>query len=285
MRSACGLLFALTLVIMNLGVSFDDSAPPRDKRRLNTTVGATAVRNAGDRQRPTTDPHDEITADRLIGTLRELTSIGDHNGWRHSTSDGEKEAIGYVQERLSKMAFLQTIGIEVEKQHFRTYMGVEFRRSSVHLMVDLEEFEIPADAIPGDRERLDLALQFDSDGVLNDTSPDPVTVQGPAVIVQTLNDLEELTSTDVAGRIVLLNYGLIDRVVNDRGDAIERARRLAELQPAGIVMITTYSNERGLSHGSFAGDLPAFNWVEVDPMPPVLLVRIEDMEAAGLHGW
>ncbi len=240
---------------------------------------------AGGRRASRGDPYQQITVDGLLDTLSDLTAIGDHNGWRHSTSRGEAEAIAYVENRLSRMGFLQSLGIEVEKEEFRTFMGIEFRRSTVHLLVDGESYEIPADALPGHRERLDLALRFDSDGILNDTDPDPVIVTAPPMVVRTPDDIEGLVPAEVSGRIVLLDYAAVDRVVNNMDDAIEDAWRVAEMQPAGIVMVTTYSNSRGLSHGTFAGDLPAFTWVEVDPMPPVLLVRIEDMEDAGLHGW
>ncbi|MCJ7753849.1 MAG: hypothetical protein MUP13_04750 [Thermoanaerobaculales bacterium] len=285
MRNASGWSFLIAVLTLNLAVSPGTEDPSPEKAAPATEAASAAVRRAGDRLRPEADPFAELTADRLIDTLKQLTAIGDHNGWRHSTSRGETEAIAFVGEQLSRLGFLQSLGIEIEEQKFRTFMGIDFHRSTVHLVVDGQEYEIPADAVPGDRERLDLALRFDSDGELNDTRSDPVVVEGPPLVIDNVNDLNRLTSADAAGRIVLLAYGVIDRVINDRGDAIETAQRVAELQPAGIVMVTTYSNERGLSHGSFAGDLPAFTWVEVDPMPPVLLVRMEDMEEAGLHGW
>ncbi len=285
MRAVAGWSFVGAVLILNLAVTNSETPPPSDKALLEVTIDATAARNAGERRPPTTDPYAELTADRLIGTLRELTAIGDHEGWRHSTSRGEAEAIAYVEKRLSRLGFLQSLGVEIEKQEFRTFMGIEFHRSTVHLVVDGQEYEIPADAVPGDRERLDLALRFDSDGVLNDTRPDPVVVEGPPLIVRSAAAVDSLSAADVDGRIVLLDYTAIDWVVNDRNDAIETAWRLAELQPAGIVMVTTYSNRRGLSHGSFAGDLPAFTWAEVDPLPPVLSVRLEDMEPAGVLNW
>jgi hypothetical protein len=285
MKTAAGWSFLIPVMALNLGVSTGESPSTREKQLPRVPVDATAVLHAGERRPTTADPFAEITADRLIATLKQLTAIGDHNGWRHSTSRGETEAIASVEERLSRLGFLRSIGIEVEKQEFRTFMGIEFHRSAVHLVVDGQEFEIPADAVPGDRERLDLALRFDSDGVLNDTRPDPVIVEGPPLIIDNVNDLDSLSRADAAGHIVLLNYAIIDRVINDLGKAIETARRVAGLRPAGIVMVTTYSNQRGLSHGSFAGDLPAFTWVEIDTLPPVLLVRMEDMAEAGLHGW
>ena len=285
MRTAGGWSFLVVFVLLNLGVSPGDPTPPPDSKLRQAEIDSTAVRVASGRKRPSADPFSELSADRLLNTLTELTAIGDHNGWRHSTSRGEAEAIAYVENRLSRMGFLQSLGMELEKEEFRTFMGIEFRRSRVHLLVDGESYEIPADVPAGHRDRLDLALRFDSDGILNDTDPDPVIVTGPPIVVRTADDIEGLVQAEVTGRIVLLDYAAVDRVINNRAAAIESAWRVAEMQPAGIVMVTTYSNSRGLSHGSFAGDLPAFTWVEVDPMPPVFLVRIEDMEEAGLHGW
>jgi len=285
MRTAGGWSFLVVFVLLNLGVSPGDPTPPPDSKLRQAEIDSTAVRVPSGRQRPSADPFSELSADRLLNTLTELTAIGDHNGWRHSTSRGEAEAIAYVENRLSRMGFLQSLGMELEKEEFRTFMGIEFRRSRVHLLVDGESYEIPADVPAGHRDRLDLALRFDSDGILNDTDPDPVIVTGPPIVVRTADDIEGLVQAEVTGRIVLLDYAAVDRVINNRAAAIESAWRVAEMQPAGIVMVTTYSNSRGLSHGSFAGDLPAFTWVEVDPMPPVFLVRIEDMEEAGLHGW
>jgi hypothetical protein len=285
MRNASGWSFLFAVLALNLAVSPGTEDPSPEKAAPTTEAASAAVRRAGDRLRPEADPFAELTADRLINTLKQLTAIGDHNGWRHSTSRGETEAIAFVEKQLSRLGFLQSLGIELEKQEFRTFMGIEFHRSTVHLVVDGQEFEIPADAVPGDRERLDLALRFDSDGVLNDTRPDPVIVEGAPLIVRTAAAVEALSTAGVAGRIVLLDYTAIDRVINDPAEAIETAWRLAELQPAGIVMVTTYSNRRGLSHGSFSSDLPAFTWVEVDPLPPILLVRLEDMEPAGIRTW
>ena len=258
MRTAGGWSLIVVFILLNLGVSPGDPSPPPDSKLRQAEIDSTTVRVASGRQRPSADPFSELSADRLLDTLTELTAIGDHNGWRHSTSRGEAEAIAYVENRLSRMGFLRSLGIELERQEFRTCMGIEFRRSRVHLLVDGESYEIPADVPPGHRERLDLALRFDSDGILNDTDPDPVIVTGPPIVVRTADDIEGLVPAEVTGHIVLLDYAAVDPVINNRAAAIESAWRVAEMQPAGIVMVTTYSNSRGLSHGSFAGDLPAF---------------------------
>ena len=176
-------------------------------------------------------------------------------------------------------------GLELERQYFRTYLGIEFHQTQVHLQVGSNWIEVPADAPAGHRDRMDLALKRDSDGVLNDSQPNPVVVSGAPLIIRSNGDIDALTTHEVSGRIVFLDYQVIDRVINDFDDAVTSAWRVAELQPAGIVMVTSYSNHVGLSHGSFSSDTPAFTWVEVDPLPPVLLVRLEDLDVAGVESW
>jgi len=281
MRKAARLIALFTATGLCLGAMVEKGSTADEK----LADGEPAPRRPRERRTVQRDPFAQITVDGLLDTLTHLTAIGDHNGWRHSTSRGEEQAIAWVEERLEQMRFLHIRGLELERQHFRTYLGIEFHQTRIHLRSDGEFIEVPADAPPGDRERIDLALRFDSDGALNDSRRDPVVVEGPPVVVRSVADIDALTPSRVSGRVVFLDYRVIDRVINDRAVAIERAWRVAELQPAGIVMVTSYSNRRGLSHGSFASDLPAFTWVEVDPLPPVLLVRLEDLDVAGVEGW
>jgi hypothetical protein len=264
-----------------LGASVTKDATFDEKRAIEE-VG---TRRPGGRLAVSADPFELITADALLDTLGDLTSIRPYNGWRNSTSRGEQEAISWVEARLSRMGFLRALGLELERQHFRTYLGIEFHQTRVHLRMNGSFIEVPAQAPTGHRERIDLAMNFDSDGTLNDSLPNPVQVEGRPLVIRSVSDIEALTPAQVAGRVVLLDYEVIDRVVNERDVAIDRAWRIAELQPAGIVMVTSYSNQRGMSHGSFASDLPAFTWVEVDPMPPVLLVRLEDLDVVGVEDW
>jgi len=269
---ATGLCFGATL----------DSGSAVDEKWAFDEV---AARRAGERRRTQGDPFAQITVAGLLDTLTELTSIGDHNGWRHSTTRGEEEAIAWVESRLSRMGFLRALGLEVERQYFRTYLGIEFHETRVHLQVGSDWIEVPADAPAGHRDRIDLALKRDSDGVLNDSRTDPVVVEGSPIVIRSVAHIDALTPAQVTGRVIFLDYEVIDRVINDFDDAVTSAWRVAELQPAGIVMVTSYSNHVGLSHGSFSSDTPAFTWVEIDPLPPVLLVRLEDLDVAGVESW
>jgi hypothetical protein len=244
-----------------------------------------APRQPGSRVAPQRDPYSAISSESLINSLTELTAIGSHNGWRHSTSRGEAEAVAYVKTRLERLGFLHSLGLETERQEFRTYLGIVFHQTRVRLQTATGTVEVPANAPPGHRERIDLAIRFDSDGVLNDTRPDPVVVEGTPFLVRSAAEIYSLSATDVEGRVVFLDYEVVDRVINSLDDAVDRAWTLAELGPRAIVMVTSYSNRRGLSHGTFSTDLPAFTWVAVDPLPPVLVVRLEDMVGAGVRDW
>jgi hypothetical protein len=56
-------------------------------------------------------------------------------------------------------------------------------------------------------------------------------------------------------------------------------------QPAGLVLVTQFSNQAGESHGSFVGDLSALTWVDTRPALPTLYVRLEDLAPAGVEDW
>jgi hypothetical protein len=244
-----------------------------------------ARRQTGSRVAPQMDPYSFISSGNLLASLTELTAIGSHNGWRHSTTRGEVAAVDYVQKRLERLGFLRSLGLESKRHGFRTYLGIDFHETRLRLQTGTGTVEVAADAPPGHRERIDLAIRFDSDGVLNDTRPDPVVVEGTPLLVSSAAEIYDMTPTDVEGRVVFLDYDVVDRVINTLEEAVDRAWTLAELGPRAIVMVTSYSNQRGLSHGSFSTDLPAFTWVQADPMPPVLVVRLEDMDRAGVDDW
>ena len=275
----------LTALILATGLSLGATPERGPEPGENRAADEGVVRRVDGRRPIHRDPFAQITVDGLLDTLTDLTAIGDHNGWRHSTSRGEAKAIAWVEGRLDRMGFLRALGLEIERKQFRTYLGIEFHQTQVHLQVGSDWIEVPADAPAGHRDRIDLALKRDSDGVLNDSQRNPVVVNGPPLIIRSNSDIDALTTQEVAGRIVFLDYEVIDRVINDFNDAVTSAWRVAELQPAGIVMVTSYSNHIGLSHGSFSSDTPAFTWVEVEPFPPLLLVRLEDLDVAGVESW
>jgi hypothetical protein len=51
------------------------------------------------------------------------------------------------------------------------------------------------------------------------------------------------------------------------------------------VLVTSFSNALGASHGTFSSDANAFSWVEIEPSLPILNIRLEDATALGVSGW
>jgi len=61
-----------------------------------------------------------------------------------------------------------------------------------------------------------------------------------------------------AGKSRFADYALFDTGVVTAGAAGQSATLLLRAEPAAIVLFTQFANVRGVSHGSFAGDLSAF---------------------------
>jgi hypothetical protein len=213
-----------------------------------------------------------------------LTAIQAHSGWRNSASVGEQEALDYVQARLSELGFLREAGLQVEREPFPVFLATEIWETGLTLTVDGHAFAVPADAMRGEREQIALALHFDSDGVLNDARRDPRTVEGPILLVRDTSDLDRLSPAEVDGHILLVDYALVDRVVRGWVEAFDTAQTLLALKPAGMVLVTSYSNRPGESHGTFVGEGGVFARIE-EALPPLLFVRLEDLSGVGLQGW
>jgi hypothetical protein len=231
------------------------------------------------------DPFALISRQSLLASLEELTAIGAYSGWRLSTTSGETEARAYVSGRLDRMSFLKSIGLEVTEQPFRTYLGVELRESRLELTIAGQTHEVAADSLPGEREILSLAMRFDSDGRLNDSEPDPILVQGEPVLIGSAATLQALSSADLQGRVVLIDYAVVDRSIMPRAEADARAAELVAKDPAGIVLVVSFSNTQGESHGAFSTFLSSFSRVDETPTPPFLHVRIEDLSHLGISSW
>jgi len=233
------------------------------------------------------DPFAEISRDRLFATLEELTAIGRGSLFRTSASRGEAEAFDLVVRRLGELGFLAGSGMTIERQPFRTYLGGDVWEARLFLASagGGGETEVPAHALQPHRDDLLRALRLDSDGALNDTDPDPVEVQGPPVVVRTATALAGLTPAAVQGRVVVLDYALVDRALLGTTEAVTRANLLLATQPAGIVLVTSFSNAPGVSHGSFVGDLGAFTLARDVAPRPTLYARLEDLAPAAITTW
>ncbi len=235
--------------------------------------------------RPPDDPFELISQESLFAFMEDLTAIQPYSGWRNSATEGEAEALDYVAEALEDLPFLRETGLELERQSFRVFLATELWETRVHLTVSGKAVEVPADGLRGPRDDIAQALRFDSDGMLNDSDPDPVVVAGPVVLVRSAEDIRTLSQADLRGKVVLLDYGVIDRALLGSSRATEIASSLMAKGPAGLVLVTSFSNRPHESHGSFVGDLSALTGVKTEPTPPVLYVRLEDIAAVGIEDW
>jgi hypothetical protein len=226
-----------------------------------------------------------VSSEHLLATLEEYTAIGAHRGWRSCGSRGEAEAIVFLVDRLAGFGHLVELGMQVERQSFRTIAGMDMWQSRLELMVDAELREVPADAPTGHPYRINLARLFDSDGALIDSEPDPVVVEGSVVDLGSIDDLEALDPGELSGDVALLDYSLVDSQMVDSTEVFNRFLRVVESRPAALVMVTTGSNRILESHGSFVGEASLLSWAQSDPPVPTLFARLEDMAVAGVLDW
>jgi hypothetical protein len=234
-------------------------------------------------------PIDLVSRESLLATLEDLTAIQPYSGWRTSATEGEAEARDYITRRLDEFSYLHDLGLEVTEQSFRVFCTTEQWETRLHLTVGGEEIEVPADGQRGASSDVGLALRFDSDGAASDTERNPVEAEGPIVVFHSYIEINEAAPEDVEGKIVFLDYAAIDRQVLDTFEMTQPiVQNLLALHPAGIVMVTTFSNEPGESHGTSAGDGSWFTYVPITqqtPAIPTLHARMEDMALTGINSW
>jgi len=234
----------------------------------------------------TADPYALLSQEELLTTIDALASIQPYSGWRNSASTGESEALDYVSEALDGLAYLREMGMGLERQSFEVPLGTEIWETGLDLVLNGEAVRVPAGGLRGSRSDASLALGFDSDGALTDSERDPVVVEGPVTSVRSAGELAEIPPGGLEGQVLLLDYAVIDPVVRGGMEpAVETAAQLLAKAPAGLVLITQFSNEQGESHGSFAGEGGALSRVERSTVPPTVHVRLEDLAAAGIEGW
>lgn len=288
----------LELVGLAIGTSLAAQAPPASPPQPSTSALpplfeaplAAWNRDASPgrlrrRARALHDPYALIDPQSLLATLRALTSIQPYSFWRNAGSEGEAQARAYVRTRLSSFLHLTRLGMAVEEQPFRTPLGGDVWQSRLELTTVPGTVEVPAQGLQGHREWLNLVLRFDSDGQPNDATPNPIVRTGQPLIVRSAVELEALSGGAAHGRIVFLDYGVIDKVIVGTTAASNLAGELLTAEPAGIVLVTTFSNTRGQSHGVFVADTSVFASLSGLPSVPILFVRIEDLEGAGIAGW
>lgn len=235
---------------------------------------------------PTLDPALQPSQESLLAYVEALSTIQPHAGWRNSASHGEREALDYVEQTLQQATYLQQLGLEIERQSFSVFIGTELWKAGLTLTVDGRERTVPADGLRGHRRDLGLALHMDSDGTLNDTERNPVTVAGPIVALRTAQEIKAARAATLQGKIVFVDYAVIDRSIVDRNAATALARTIVEKKPAGLVLVTRFTNTAGESHGAFVGDTSVLESLALPALPPVLFVTQEALAAAAaLPDW
>jgi hypothetical protein len=232
-------------------------------------------------------PYDLISQESLFAYLEDLTSIQAYSGWRNSASSGEAEALDYVAGKLNGFSKLQKLGLELERQSFNVYLSTEIWDSNLTLNVNNKQFNVPADSLRGSRFIQQYAAYFDSNGGVNDSNRDPMTASGAPLVVRDEHMLFSLPSDELKGRILFIDYSLLDNTVNGAGagDNGIRLADMVDLGLAGVVLLTQYSNKAGESHGTFVGEGAIFGGDIPSKRIPFLYVRIEDLSPTGIETW
>jgi len=226
-----------------------------------------------------------ISQESLLAFLQKLTAVQPYSGWRNSATEGEAEALDFVASTLGDFAYLQDLGLELERQSFHVFLATELWETRLYVTTKGQEIEVPADAPRGHRHDVVQALRFDSDGALNDSERDPVKVAGEVVLIRSADEIDDLEELDVRGKIVLLNYVVIDPTIRASGPDTHIVTELIEQDIAGLVLVTQFSDLPGESHGKYVGDGIALERVTAEVAPPILYVRLEDLASAGISSW
>ena len=232
-------------------------------------------------------PYEFVSQESLFTYLEALTTIQPYSGWRTAATTGEIEAFEYVEEQLSKFQALQSAGMELERQNFNVFITTEIWDTHLQLTTaEGLEIEVPANGLRGSRYDPDLTMTFDSDGVINDSNPDPLSASGAPLLVLDADLLYSLKSADIKGRILFLDFALIDGYANREAyDNAEQLMRVIDKGAAGVVLITQFHNQAGESHGTTIGDGGLFQRMTPKAHIPILHARLEDLTPAGINAW
>lgn len=220
-----------------------------------------------------------VSQESMFATVEALSNLQAYSGWRNSATQGESEALDYVAGALGGFAHLQDLGLELERQTFHVFLATEIWESRLFLTLAGQETEVPANAVSGHRRNPQQALRFDSDGNLNDADSDPVEVTGPALLLRSAKDIRGLAQEDAQGRIVFLDFDVIDPMTTDPGAGAELVTALIEKQVAGLVLVVAGGHGESAQDGTFLEDPAQSEGI------PMLNVRLEDLAPAGLASW
>lgn len=279
-------------------ILFSNGCKPSVETHQTSTATPRVLSTPTDAPPPTSDfevPYELISQDSLLAYLEDLTSIQAYSGWRNSASSGEAEALDYIERTMRGFSNLQAVGLEFERQSFDVYLATEILTSDLTLTIGGQQIEVQADAIRGNRFDRHLASYFDSDGAVNDSNPNPLSASGVPLLMSDADTLYELGIDAYKGKILFLDYTLIDQHANSGAGSAnglgpsENSSRLLEMVDhglAGIILVTSFSNKTGQSHGMGASEgSTVFGWNSPAKRVPILYVRIEDLGAVGIKNW
>jgi hypothetical protein len=230
-----------------------------------------------------------ISQESLFTFLEELTTIQPYSGWRNSATKGEAEALDYVANTLVDLTYLQSLGIELERQSFHVFLATEMWETRLYVTTQGQETEVPADASRGHRHNVIQALRFDSDGELNDAERNPVEAAGEVVLIRSAREIDDLLESNVQGKIVFLDSAVIGIDPASRHRDSEKGKqiisKLIDKNIVGLVLVTQFSAVSAGSQGKFVGDGIMLEGVTTELVIPILYVRLEDLTQAGISNW
>jgi hypothetical protein len=215
----------------------------------------------------------------MFATIEDLTTLQAYSGWRNSATEGEAEALDYMAETLGAFTYLNSLGLEMERQRFHVYLATENWESRLYLTLDGQENEVPTNAISGHRKQLEQAQRFDSDGRLNDAERNPLEVSGEALVLRSADEALNLSPEEAQGKIVLLDFEVIDPETAGEGAGAQLVAELIQKGIAGLVLVTESE------HGKYAGDGTILEARDLDETIPKLYARLEDLAPAGIDSW
>ena len=238
---------------------------------------------------PSVTPLSLISTESLFTFLEQLTTIQPYSGWRNSATEGEAEALDYVANTLEDSTYLQSLGLELERQNFHVFLAIEMWETRLYVTTQGQEIEVPADASRGHRHDVIQALRFDSDGVLNDADRNPLEAAGEVVLIRSAREVDDLLESSAQGKIVFLDSAVIgiDPANRHRGsdEIAQIIARLLDKNIGGLVLVTQFSTVPTGSQGKFVGDGIALEGVTTEVVIPTLYVRLEDLSQAGISNW
>ena len=271
------ILLLVILPLISSGCSSVESLPTASPAPSATPTTPDTTPTAQSIEIPA--PYSFVSQEPVFAYLEDLTSLQAYSGWRNSATEGESEALDYVAGTLSGFTHLKNLGLELERQSFHVFLATEIWESRLFLTNNGQEIEVPANAVSGHRSDVRQALRFDSDGALNDADRNPVDAAGETLLLRTSKDVLELAQEDAQGKIVFLDFNVIDPFITDPGTGAELVSSLIQKQVSGLVLVVVAEHGESAQDGTFLAD------IEIVEGIPMLNVRLEDLAPAGIASW